>query len=230
MTATPLDSALTHGPAQHRPTPLDAFTLAVGWFNAGHRIEIQGLAAELGVSRITLHRWVGTRDALLSEILWHLTDHAIDREVERLSRRPAAGGRVPAIMGRLATRVVHNRGVQRMQSDELGLLTTLTTSDASTYQRRLIARVVALLDEDRHHGQLVAGIPTPDLAFATVRLTEAFVHTPAITGNPAAPERVQPILDALLAPHPSRPLTRRSRARSDRSSHEAPPPLHVDPA
>jgi AcrR family transcriptional regulator len=215
MTATPLDSALTHGPAQHRPTPLDAFTLAVGWFNAGHRIEIQGLAAELGVSRITLHRWVGTRDALLSEILWHLTDHAIDREVERLSRRPAAGGRVPAIMGRLATRVVHNRGVQRMQSDELGLLTTLTTSDASTYQRRLIARVVALLDEDRQHGQLVAGIPTADLAFATVRLTEAFVHTPAITGNPAAPERVRPILDALLAPHPSRPLAKRSRASSD---------------
>ncbi len=204
MTATPLDNALTNGPAQHRPTPLDAFTLAVGWFNAGHRIEIQRVAAELGVSRITLHRWVGTRDALLTEILWHLTDHAIDREVDRLGRRPHAGGRVPVIMGRLATRVVHNRGVRRMQSDELGLLTTLTTSDASTYQRRLIARVVALLDEDRRHGQLVAGISTADLAFATVRLTEAFVHTPAITGNTATPERVQPILAALLAPHPVR--------------------------
>ena len=214
MTATPLDNTLTKGPAQHRPRPLDAFTLAVGRFNAGHRIEIQGLAAELGVSRITLHRWVGTRDALLTEILWHLTDHGIDREVDRLSRRPPVRGRVPVIMGRLATRVVHNRGVRRMQSDELGLLTTLTTSDASSYQRRLIARVVALLDEDRHHGQLVAGIPTADLAFATVRLTEAFVHTPAITGNSASPERVQPILDALLAPHPVRPVARRRPRRS----------------
>ena len=101
-----------------------------------------------------------------------------------------------------------------MQSNELGLLTTLTTSDASTYQRRLITRIVALLDEDRHHGQLVAGIPTTDLAFATVRLTEAFVHTPAITGNPAAPERVQPILHALLAPHPPRPVTGRRPSRS----------------
>src|SRR4051794_7086694 len=125
MTATPLDNALANGPPQHRPTPLDAFTLAVGWFNAGHRIEIQGLAAELGVSRITLHRWVGTRSGFLTDALRPPTAPTIDREAYRLSRRPPAGGRVPVIMGRLATRVVHNRGVRRMQSDELGLLTTL---------------------------------------------------------------------------------------------------------
>jgi hypothetical protein len=101
-------------------------------------------------------------------------------------------------MAHLATRVVANRGVRRMQSDELELLTRLTTRDASTFQKRLIARVVALLDEDRAAGHLHVDIPSKDLAFAVVRLTETFVHTPAITGDPPAPERVHDILHALL--------------------------------
>src|SRR6185312_2273179 len=136
-----------------RPTPLDAFALAVDRFNTGERIEIQALATELGVSRITLHRWVGSREELLSEIMWSLTERAIDRELERLTAEPVPGSRVPPLMARLAARVAANRGVQRMQADELGLLTRLTTRDASPFQGRLIARIVSVLDEDRAAGR-----------------------------------------------------------------------------
>jgi AcrR family transcriptional regulator len=201
---SPLDHALANGSGGTKPTPLDAFTLAVDSFNQGRRIDIQALAAELGVSRVTLHRWVGTRDALLTEVLWHLTAQAIDQELRRLQRSRRRGPRVPTLMSRLAERVVHNRGVRQMQANELEVLTRLTTSDASSYQRRLITRLTALLDEDRAAGHLVATIPTGDLAYATVRLTEAFVHTPAITGNQPTPERIEPILHALLDPRRDR--------------------------
>jgi hypothetical protein len=30
------------------------------------------LAAELGVNRVTLYRWVGSRDVLMVEVLWSL--------------------------------------------------------------------------------------------------------------------------------------------------------------
>ena len=195
---TPLRRRLRSEPAPRRPTPHDAFDLAVAWFNAGRRVEIQALANELGVSRITLHRWVGTREELLTEVMWSLTEHAIDRELAALDTAHRPAGRVPELMARLAARVVTNRGVRAMQADELELLTRLTTRDAGPFQKRLIARVVALLDEDRAAGHLHVDIDSSDLAFAVVRLTESFVHTPAITGDPPAPERVGPILHALL--------------------------------
>jgi AcrR family transcriptional regulator len=197
-TDTPLRRHLLTGPRPARPTPLDAFELATRQFNSGQRIEIQALAAGLGVSRITLHRWVGTREQLLSEIMWSLTDRAIDRELDQLKTGTTSASRVPELMAQLAARVVTNRGVQRMQADELELLTRLTTRAASPFQSRLIARVVSILDEDRVAGRLHVPISSADLAFAAVRLTETFVHTPAITGEPAAPERVGPILHALL--------------------------------
>ena len=195
---TPLRRRLRTQPVDPRPTPHDAFSLAVAWFNAGRRVEIQALATELGVSRITLHRWVGTREELLTEVMWSLTERAIDRELAAVAADDEPGGRVPELMARLAARVVSNPGVRHMQADELELLTRLTTRDVSPFQKRLIARVVAVLDEDRVAGHLHVDIPSPDLAFAVVRLTESFVHTPAITGDPPAPERVGPILHALL--------------------------------
>ena len=35
---------------------------------------MQTLARELGTSRFTLHRWVGSRDLLLGEVLWSLAE------------------------------------------------------------------------------------------------------------------------------------------------------------
>src|SRR5919204_230290 len=51
-------------------TPLDALKLArERWLEAG-RIDMGDLAADLGVSRATLYRWVGTKERLLGEVLW----------------------------------------------------------------------------------------------------------------------------------------------------------------
>ncbi|MBV8786996.1 MAG: TetR/AcrR family transcriptional regulator, partial [Mycobacterium sp.] len=59
---------------ERKPDALDAFRVARRWFIAGRRIEMQELAAELGVNRATLFRWVGGRDDLLGEILWSLAE------------------------------------------------------------------------------------------------------------------------------------------------------------
>src|SRR5260370_7125606 len=68
-----------------RATPLDAFKLARRQFIAGQRVEMQRLAEELGVSRVTLHRWVGSRDQLLGEVLWSLGKLTFDHARARVS-------------------------------------------------------------------------------------------------------------------------------------------------
>src|SRR5919197_3725909 len=55
-------------------TPLDAFKAARRKFLAMERIDMGELAAELGIGRATLYRWVGSRDRLLGEILWSLAE------------------------------------------------------------------------------------------------------------------------------------------------------------
>ncbi len=64
MTSTPLARRLAAGAPS--PDPMTAFRLARHWFITGRKIEIQELAAELGVNRATLFRWVGSRDELLT--------------------------------------------------------------------------------------------------------------------------------------------------------------------
>jgi AcrR family transcriptional regulator len=55
-----------------RPTPRDAFDLARTTFLANERVDMQTLAAELGIARATLHRWVQTRENLLDHVLGEL--------------------------------------------------------------------------------------------------------------------------------------------------------------
>ena len=53
-----------------RATAQDAVLLARRRFLAAERIDMGAIAQELGVNRVTLYRWVGSRDRLLVEVLW----------------------------------------------------------------------------------------------------------------------------------------------------------------
>ena len=70
---------------------------------AGRRIEMQELAAELGVNRATLFRWVGGRDDLLGEILWSLAEPALAAAVEASDGHGAQ--RITGAIGRFAAMV-----------------------------------------------------------------------------------------------------------------------------
>lgn len=63
------------GPSGFRkPGRDDALELAKVRFLEGQRIEMGSLAAELGIGRTTLYRWVGEREDLIEEVLTGLID------------------------------------------------------------------------------------------------------------------------------------------------------------
>src|SRR3954451_8501671 len=85
-----------------RPTALDAFLRARKRFLACERIDMSALAAELGVSRVTLYRWVGSRDRLLVEVIWSLARRTLDKvEAE-------AGDAGPERIARVVTRFLED--------------------------------------------------------------------------------------------------------------------------
>ena len=61
-----------------------------------------GLADQLGVNRVTLYRWVGTREALLVEIIWSLAERTLDDLRDEVD---ATGGeRVVQVVSRFVVR------------------------------------------------------------------------------------------------------------------------------
>lgn len=199
---TPLQRQLTGTRAPARPTPLDALAAARHWFNQGRKLDIQALAAELGVSRVTLHRWVGTREQLLVEVLWVSSERALTRLHEQVDAEGLAGpGRhshTAEVLARWVREVLAHPGHRQLASEESEMFVRLLTHDASEFQSRLIELVRKLLVEDFAAGRVTIELEPLELAYTVVRIVESFVHTPAITGCAPDPDGNARVLRALL--------------------------------
>lgn len=183
--------------APHRhPNPLTAFRIARRWFLAGRRIEMQELAAELGVNRATLFRWVGSRDDLLGEIIWSLAEPTLTHVIEG---SPGHGGRrITAAAGRFATLVDQAPFLRVFLRREPERALRILTTRASTVQARMVSAIEALLREEITHGRLDPPLPPPDLAYLIVRIIESFLYADIITGEQLDVAKAEQAIAALL--------------------------------
>ncbi|MFC4949181.1 QsdR family transcriptional regulator [Pseudonocardia sp. GCM10023141] len=200
-TATPLQRQLA-GTTTGRPTALDAFVRARRAFQAGERLDMQALAADLGVNRATLYRWVGSRELLLREVIWSLTQRTIQRGLDR--QRHQDGPRLAAVLGGFVRDVHTHPGMHRFITDEGEAALRLLTMQAGGYQQRLIGLVHDLITEHTAAGELCSPVPVDDLAYTVVRVIESYVYLKVITGEEPDPDRAGRVLHALL-PAPAEP-------------------------
>ncbi|WP_395106424.1 QsdR family transcriptional regulator [Actinomadura sp. SCN-SB] len=191
---TALQRALGQAPGRRRPTVLDAFDIARRRFREGKRIEMQSLADEVGVNRVTLYRWVGSREQLITEVLWAATQKSFARYRETLPQGPRAA----AALTRFVRDVNEHPGMQQLLRAEPDFALTLLTSTSGGYQRRYLALVRDLILEDRAAGLMSDEIPLDDLAYTAVRITESYIHTRVITGEEPDAERAEAVLRVLL--------------------------------
>jgi len=200
-TGTPLQRQLA-GTATARPTALDAFRQARRTFLAGDRVDMQALARTLNVDRATLYRWVGSREQLLSEILWSL----IDPTIEKLRKAHCQPGQsaVPgqsaasAVITGTVRAVIANRGMQRFLDREGDLALRLLTTKASDFEARLVAVITDLVREETSAGRLTAAVPLDDLPYVLVRIMESYIYLGLITGEHPDPDRAARVINALL--------------------------------
>lgn len=155
------------------------------------------LAAELSISRATLHRWVGSRDQLLAEIIWTLSEASVDAAWKHASGRGAAGiaDLVSAFVRTADDSPPFRDFLRREPERALRLLTT----KVSVVQSRLIAKLTALLNIEIDAGRLQSPLPVPDLAYLLVRIGESFLYTDVITGDDPDPAKAHAAVTALLS-------------------------------
>jgi AcrR family transcriptional regulator len=193
---TKLQAALAEGAEEVRPGPLTAFKLARRRWQASKRIDMSALARELGVNRVTLYRWVGSRAQLLVEVIWSLAE----RTLEDLDARTRASGaeRVMRVASGFIDAVITNPGMRFWLAEEGEAAMRLLTLREPGYQARLVGWHERLLREEMDAGRLELTADPPEVAYVIVRLIESYVYLDFITGEEPEPGRAEPILRMLL--------------------------------
>jgi AcrR family transcriptional regulator len=190
----------------------DLLSLARHALIAGERVDMQAFAATLGVNRVTLYRWVGSRDRLIVEVLWDMTERHIAALWAELA--PGDGPRVPELLSRWTRDTVETPGLRKFLHGQSDVAIRLLTLRSGGFQPRLVALVQSLIEDDLASGRAVSPLPIQDLAYTVVRVCESYIYLPVITGEEVDPEALGRVLGVLLPAPGSREL-RTSLRRTD---------------
>ncbi|WP_338105010.1 QsdR family transcriptional regulator [Modestobacter muralis] len=182
-----------------------AFQLARSRFLASDRIDMGQLAVELGVDRTSLFRWVGNRDALLSEVLWSLAAPTLDHaDAETTASGP---DRVVTLLSSFVSLMIDAPYFREFLRREPSRALRLLTTKDSAIQRRYIAVTRSLLEEEVAAGRLASPLPLDDLAYVLVRLSESFTYADLITGEEPSGARAAAAFSFVLGPTRTEQLT-----------------------
>ena len=165
-------------------------------FLDGRRVDVLAIAGELGLSRATIYRWFGGRDGLLAEVIL---------------------GEFRAMLAAVSADI-HSRGAQRLLDTmdacnrllaESSAFRTyleqgspaafqLLTSSAGLVQPRIVATVEAMIRREIDEAGYQPPVEPGALAYATVRLFEAFLYTDTGSGMRSDFDLLRAVLAALL--------------------------------
>ena len=157
---------------------------AARWIHDGRRLDMQGLADELGVSRVTLFRRVGSREELLSQALWLLTERMLEAAAARWeAERPEGELHTPGTGRHINALVSQSAGLRRLLDDEPTLTIRVLTDPRGRVQAGIVAFIEELLRRDVAEFGLVTLIEPGALAYALVRLGESFLYADVLAAR-----------------------------------------------
>jgi hypothetical protein len=160
----------------------DLLRLARRRFLRGERLEIQGLADELGVSRATAYRWAGNADVLVGRVIASLAEETFlraDREArgrgyERLVDLHRRGTRS------IATSKPYRAWIAREDPETV---LRIVASKHHPAQATTMGLWEATLRAEAERGVITLPLDPHILAYAIVRLGESFLYADLIAGS-----------------------------------------------
>ncbi|KIP53717.1 QsdR family transcriptional regulator [Leucobacter komagatae] len=180
-----------------RPEVMRAFQSAREAFIAGNRISMGELAADLGVDRTSLFRWVGNRDALLGEVLWSLAVPTFV-QAEQASSHLSGAPRLVAILTDFVDGLINATYFRTFLRREPARALRLLTTKESPIQRRYLATVEWLVRRELGESPLGGAIDPAGLAYLLSRVSESFSYADLISGDEPSVERASVAFRLLL--------------------------------
>lgn len=170
--------------------------LAREQFLAGERVDLTVMAAELGLGRATIYRWFGSRDGVLGEVIVDELQLLLDRHRRRVRQRGARG--LLEVFDRVNRALSRSQPLRRLLEQEREGALRMLTSGGGPVQARAVAAIQSLIDEEVAAGRYDPPAETGTLAYAIVRLADAFLYNDAAVGIRGDWERLRQVEAALL--------------------------------
>jgi AcrR family transcriptional regulator len=162
----------------------------------GHRIDVQAIAAELGLGRTTIYRWFGSREELIGEVLIRAAEPLLDDARACASGR---GGRALLdTFDRFNRSLADAPALRRFVEAERDAALRIITDGAGIVQPRIVEMIAEVIDDEVRAGRYKAPVETATLAYAIVKLAEAFLFNDAVAGMRGDVDRLRQVEGALL--------------------------------
>jgi AcrR family transcriptional regulator len=178
------------------PTPADLFVLARRRFLRGERIDIQTLAAELGVSRATAYRWAGNADQLTSRVISSLSEDTFKRSVREAKGK--GWERILDVQARGLRYIASSAPYRRFLERDPETALRIVASKEGSPQQTTIRLNEQLLDEEARRGHIRLPIDAHTLAYAIVRIAESFLYADLIAGEQPDVDKAVQVMRLLL--------------------------------
>jgi AcrR family transcriptional regulator len=183
-------------------SPEEVLRLADALFLAGERVDVTVIAQRLGLGRATIYRWFGSREELIGEVLAREFESLAGYWRRKVRRR--GGGGLLAVFDGINRSMASSTALQRLLEQERAAALRLLTSSNGIAQPRAVAAIRALIEAEESANRYDPPADPETLAYAIVRLAEAFLYNDAVIGIRGDHQRLRAVEAALLGVEPGR--------------------------
>src|SRR3954451_11838868 len=189
----------------------DVIDAGVYRYLRGKRIDVQAIAGELGLGRATIYRWFGTREELIGEVLVRAAEPLLTEA--RAKARGKGGDALLDTFDRFNRSLAEAPALRRFLETEREAAMRIITSGAGVVQPRMVAGIAGVIEQEVAAGRYDPPVETETLAYAIVKLAEAFLFNDAVAGMRGDVDRLRDVEAAMLGVSPASGRSRRTSSR-----------------
>jgi AcrR family transcriptional regulator len=160
------------------------------------RVDLQAIAEQLGVGRATVYRWFGSREGVIGEVLIGIAERLVGEA--RAQARGTGADRILSTFDHLNRALAESPTLRSFLEAERKAALRIITSSDGIVQPRMVAMIREVIEDELDAGTYEPPVDPDTLAYAIVRLAEAFIFNDAIGDIRGDVDRLREVEAALL--------------------------------
>jgi AcrR family transcriptional regulator len=174
----------------------DVLAAALYRYLRGERVDVLALAGDLGVGRTTIYRWFGSREQLLGQVVARAAETVLERV--RAETKGSGGPLLLDIFDRFNRALADAPALRAFLEQERDTALRIINSSGGVVTPRMVERIGEIIQEQVSSGAYRAPVEIETLAYAIVRLAEAFIFNDAAAGIRGDVDRLRDVEAAML--------------------------------
>ena len=162
----------------------------------GERVDVQAIAAQVGLGRATVYRWFGSREDLLGEVLLRASEPLL--EAARAEAQGRGGRALLDTFDRFNRGLAASAALRTFVEQERDAALRVIYAGDGKLQPAIVERIVALIQEEVDAGRYESPVHPSTLGYAIVKIAEAFLFSDTVAGMRGDVDRLREVEAALL--------------------------------